>query len=390
MTPDNPKIANIQLSREEMERYSRHVILPEIGLEGQKKLKAASVLIAGMGGLGSPVAMYLAAAGIGKLGIVDFDVVDGSNLQRQIIYATNNIGQSKLSSSIQTIKSLNPNVNIQAHEIRLSSENALEILRECDIVVDCTDNFPTRYLINDACVLLGKPNVYGSILKFEGQTSVFYAREGPCYRCAYPEPPPPEVIQNCAEAGVLGVLPGIIGTIQATEVLKLILEIGESLIGRIVFFDALTMQFREMRLKKNPDCPVCGEHPAIKELIDYNAFCGIKPSDITNDNKMTNEITVQELKRRLDAGEQIFLLDVREPVEYQIANIGGYLIPLNQLPNRLKELDPSKEIIVHCRSGVRSANAVQFLEQQGFKHVKNLIGGILQWSNVIDPSIPKY
>ncbi|MBI3579120.1 MAG: molybdopterin-synthase adenylyltransferase MoeB, partial [Ignavibacteriales bacterium] len=327
MTPDNPKIANIQLSREEMERYSRHVILPEIGLEGQKKLKAASVLIAGMGGLGSPVAMYLAAAGIGKLGIVDFDVVDGSNLQRQIIYATNNIGQSKLSSSIQTIKSLNPNVNIQAHEIRLSSENALEILRECDIVVDCTDNFPTRYLINDACVLLGKPNVYGSILKFEGQTSVFYAREGPCYRCAYPEPPPPEVIQNCAEAGVLGVLPGIIGTIQATEVLKLILEIGESLIGRIVFFDALTMQFREMRLKKNPDCPVCGEHPTIKELIDYNAFCGIKPNGITNDNKMTNEITVQELKRRLDAGEQIFLLDVREPVEYQIANIGGYLIP---------------------------------------------------------------
>ncbi len=390
MTPDNPKIANIQLSREEMERYSRHVILPEIGLEGQKKLKAASVLIAGMGGLGSPVAMYLAAAGIGKLGIVDFDVVDGSNLQRQIIYATNNIGQSKLSSSIQTIKSLNPNVNIQAHEIRLSSENALEILRECDIVVDCTDNFPTRYLINDACVLLGKPNVYGSILKFEGQTSVFYAREGPCYRCAYPEPPPPEVIQNCAEAGVLGVLPGIIGTIQATEVLKLILEIGESLIGRIVFFDALTMQFREMRLKKNPDCPVCGEHPTIKELIDYNAFCGIKPNGITNDNKMTNEITVQELKRRLDAGEQIFLLDVREPVEYQIANIGGYLIPLNQLPNRLKELDPSKEIIVHCRSGVRSANAVQFLEQQGFKHVKNLIGGILQWSNIVDPSIPKY
>lgn len=364
--------------------------MPEVGSEGQKKLKAASVLIIGMGGLGSPVAMYLTAAGIGKLGIVDFDVVDQSNLQRQIIHATNDIGKSKLNSSTERIKSINPNIKVEAFKLRLISKNALEILEGYDVVVDATDNFPTRYLINDACVLLGKPNVYGSILRFEGQASVFYSKEGPCYRCAYPQPPPPELVQDCATAGVLGVLPGIIGTIQATEVIKLILGIGDSLIGRIVFFNALKMQFREMRLKRNPDCPLCGEHPTIKKLIDYDVFCGIKSTNITNDDTMNNEITVQELKKRLDAGDKIFLLDVREPVEYKIANIGGYLIPLSQLPNRLKDVDSSSEIVAYCHHGTRSAYAVQFLLQNGFTNVKNLVGGINQWAISIDPSMPRY
>lgn len=380
----------IHLSHEEISRYGRHLVMSEVGSEGQKKLKAASVLIVGMGGLGSPVAMYLAAAGIGKLGIVDFDVVDQSNLQRQIIHAANDIGKSKLTSSNERIKSLNSNVKVEAYEGWLTSKNALEILREYDVIVDATDNFPTRYLINDACVLLEKPNVYGSILRFEGQTSVFYSKKGPCYRCAYPEPPPPELVQDCATAGVLGVLPGVIGTIQATEVLKFILGAGENLIGRILFFDALKMQFQEMRLKKNPDCPACGDHPTIKELIDYDAFCEIKSTIISNDPVMNNEITVQELKQRIDGGEQIFLLDVREPVEYKIANIGGYLVPLSQLPARLKELDPSKEIVAYCHHGTRSAYAVQLLQQNGFTNVKNLVGGINQWSQTIDPSVPKY
>ncbi|MBI5471320.1 MAG: molybdopterin-synthase adenylyltransferase MoeB [Ignavibacteriae bacterium] len=363
--------------------------MPEVGLDGQKKLKQASVLLIGAGGLGSPLALYLAAAGIGNIGIVDFDVVDDSNLQRQILHSTNDVGRSKLESAKERINGINPHVNVETVQAQLTSENALDIFKNYDVIVDGTDNFPTRYLVNDACVLLKKPNVYGSIFRFEGQASVFYAERGPCYRCLYAEPPPPGLVPSCAEGGVLGVLPGIIGTIQATETIKLLLGIGAPLIGRLLLLDALTMQFRELKLRKNPNCPICGEHPTIDHLIDYEAFCGITPQP-TNGEAREDEITVEELKAKLDRGDDVFVLDVREPHEYQIANMHGYLIPLNDLPQRVNELDSAKEIVVHCHHGPRSARAVGFLKQIGFKKVKNLVGGIDQWAIRVDPDVARY
>jgi sulfur-carrier protein adenylyltransferase/sulfurtransferase len=377
------------LTNDEILRYSRHLIMPEVGLVGQQKLKAARVLCIGAGGLGSPLALYLAAAGVGTLGIVDFDVVDFTNLQRQIIHSTADVGRKKLDSAAEKLKAINPFVNVKKIEARLSSENALELFREFDIVADGTDNFPTRYLVNDACVLTGKPNVYGSIFRFEGQASVFATEEGPCYRCLYPEPPPPGLVPSCAEGGVLGILPGLVGVMQATEVIKLILGAGEPLIGRLLLIDALGMRFRELKLRKNPDCPACGTHPTITKLIDYNEFCGIRGEEKPVETGIP-EMQVEELKRRLDAGENLFVLDVREPHEYQICNIGGHLIPLGDLPKRVNELDSSREIIAHCRSGVRSAKAVGFLQQAGFKKVHNLAGGILAWADRVDPKMPKY
>jgi molybdopterin/thiamine biosynthesis adenylyltransferase/rhodanese-related sulfurtransferase len=377
------------LNNEEILRYSRHLIMPEVGMEGQQKLKGARVLCIGAGGLGSPLALYLAAAGVGTLGIVDFDVVDFTNLQRQIIHSTADVGRKKLDSAEEKLKAINPFVNVKKIETRLSSENALELFREFDVIADGTDNFPTRYLVNDACVLTGKPNVYGSIFRFEGQASVFATEEGPCYRCLYPEPPPPGLVPSCAEGGVLGILPGLVGVMQATEVIKLILGAGESLIGRLLLIDALAMKFRELKLRKNPDCPACGTHPTITKLIDYNEFCGIRGEEKPVETGIP-EMQVEELKRRLDAGENLFVLDVREPHEYQICNIGGHLIPLGDLPKRVNELDSSREIVAHCRSGVRSAKAVGFLQQAGFKKVHNLAGGILAWADRVDPKMPKY
>lgn len=375
----------MELSNEELKRYGRHITMPEVGLEGQKKLKASRVLIVGAGGLGSPVGLYLAAAGVGQLGIVDFDAVDESNLQRQILYSTNDVGRMKVESAKETIQSVNPHVQVETYQTQLSSGNAMEIIKQYDVVVDGTDNFPTRYLVNDACVLLKKPNVYGSIFRFEGQASVFSTAAGPCYRCLYSEPPPPGLVPNCADAGVLGVLPGIIGTIQAVETLKILMGIGSTLVGRLLLFDALAMHFREMKLRKNPDCPICGTHPTINQLIDYESFCGINvvPAD-------DEEVSVEELKAKRDRGVDLFLLDVREPHEYRIANLNGYLVPLNELPNRIKELDPSKQIIVYCHHGMRSARAVDFLRQSGFTDVKNLAGGIDQWSLKIDPTLARY
>ncbi|MGB2869596.1 MAG: molybdopterin-synthase adenylyltransferase MoeB [Bacteroidota bacterium] len=380
----------IDLSREEILRYSRHLIMPEVGLEGQKKLKAASVLLVGTGGLGSPAALYLAAAGVGRIGLVDFDVVDVTNLQRQILHSSDDVGRKKVDSAYEAISSLNPFVQIDVHETALSSDNALDILADYDIIVDGTDNFPTRYLVNDACVLLGKPNVYGSIFRFEGQASVFYAREGPCYRCLYSEPPPPGLVPSCAEGGVLGVLPGIIGTLQALETIKLIIGQGEPLIGRLLLFDAFQLKFRELKLRKNPDCPICGDHRTIKQLIDYEQFCGIEPKPKNGESKKAFEITVEDLKQRLDRNEDLFVVDVREPHEYEIVNIGAYLIPLNDLPKRVHELDSSREIVVHCKSGARSARAVEFLKQSGFRKVKNLVGGIDAWADKIDRSLVRY
>ena len=377
------------LSNDEILRYSRHLIMPEVGMEGQQKLKAARVLCIGAGGLGSPLALYLAAAGVGTLGIVDFDVVDYTNLQRQIIHTTSDVGRKKLDSAAEKLKAINPFLNLRTFETRLSSDNALELFRDFDIIADGTDNFPTRYLVNDACVLTGKPNVYGSIFRFEGQASVFATEEGPCYRCLYPEPPPPGLVPSCAEGGVLGILPGLVGVMQATEVIKLILGKGEPLIGRLLLVDALGMKFRELKLRKNPDCPACGTHPTITKLIDYNEFCGIRGEEKPVETTVP-EIQVEELKRRLDAGEDLFVLDVREPHEYQICNINGYLIPLGDLPKRVHELDSSREIVAHCRSGVRSAKAVAFLRQAGFKKVHNLAGGILAWADRVDPKMPKY
>src|SRR3989440_2476479 len=377
------------LSNDEILRYSRHLIMPEVGMEGQLKLKAARVLCIGAGGLGSPLTLYLTAAGVGTLGIVDFDVVDYTNLQRQIIHTTADVGRKKLDSAEEKLKAINPFLAIRKFETRLSSENALEIFEDFDIIADGTDNFPTRYLVNDACVLTGKPNVYGSIFRFEGQASVFATEQGPCYRCLYPEPPPPGLVPSCAEGGVLGILPGLVGVIQATEVIKLVLGKGEPLIGRLLLVDALAMKFRELKLRKNPDCPVCGTHPTITKLIDYNEFCGIRGEEAPVETGVP-EIQVEELKRRQDAGEDIFVLDVREPHEYQICNIGGHLIPLGDLPKRVHELDSSREIVAHCRSGVRSAKAVDFLRQTGFRKVRNLAGGILAWADRVDPKMPKY
>jgi adenylyltransferase/sulfurtransferase len=377
------------LTNDEILRYSRHLIMPEVGMEGQRKLKTARVLCIGAGGLGSPLALYLAAAGVGTLGIVDFDVVDFTNLQRQIIHSTADVGRKKLDSAADKLKAINPYINLRTFETRLSSANALELFREFDIVADGTDNFPTRYLVNDACVLTGKPNVYGSIFRFEGQASVFATEEGPCYRCLYPEPPPPGLVPSCAEGGVLGILPGLVGVMQATEVIKLILGKGDPLIGRLLLIDALGMKFRELKLRKNPDCPACGKHPTVTQLIDYNEFCGIRGEEKPVEAGVP-EMQVEELKRRLDAGEDLFVLDVREPHEYQICNINGYLIPLGDLPKRVSELDSSREIVAHCRSGVRSGKAVAFLQQAGFKKVHNLGGGILAWADRVDPKMPKY
>jgi sulfur-carrier protein adenylyltransferase/sulfurtransferase len=380
------------LTTDDLSRYSRHLILPEVGMEGQRKLKAGRVLCVGTGGLGSPLAFYLAAAGIGTLGLVDFDVVDASNLQRQIIHSTKDIGRKKLDSAAEKLIALNPALNVVKHETMLSSANAMEILKDYDIVADGTDNFPTRYLVNDACVLLGKPNAYGSIFRFEGQASVFATKEGPCYRCLYPEPPPPGLVPSCAEGGVLGILPGLVGVIQATEVIKLILGKGSPLIGRLLLVDALSMRFRELKLRKNPECPVCGENPTVKELIDYQHFCGIVPES-KEENAVKNgipQLSVKELKRRIDAGEDVFVLDVREPYEYQIAQIGGKLIPQNDVPQRLAEIPRDREIVVQCRSGARSQRIAEFLKQSGYTQVVNLAGGILAWSDEIDPKVQKY
>ena len=379
----------VTLTNDEILRYSRHLIMPEVGMEGQQKLKSARVLCIGAGGLGSPLALYLAAAGVGTLGIVDFDVVDYTNLQRQIIHTTADVGRKKLDSAAEKLKAINPFLNLRTFETRLSSDNALDLFRAFDIIADGTDNFPTRYLVNDACVLTGKPNVYGSIFRFEGQASVFATEQGPCYRCLYPEPPPPGLVPSCAEGGVLGILPGLVGVIQATEVIKLILGKGEPLIGRLLLIDALGMKFRELKLRKNPDCPACGKHPTVTKLIDYNEFCGIRGEEKPVETKLP-EMQVEELKRRLDAGDDLFVLDVREPHEYQICNLNGYLIPLGDLPKRVHELDSGREIVAHCRSGVRSGKAVDFLRQAGFKKVHNLAGGILAWADKIDPKMPKY
>jgi adenylyltransferase/sulfurtransferase len=384
------------LSNEEVLRYSRHLIMPEVTMEGQKKLKAARVLCVGTGGLGSPLALYLTAAGVGTLGLVDFDVVDVTNLQRQVLHHTSDVGRLKLDSAIDKLSAINPFVKLERFDTYLNSRNALGIFKDFDIIADGTDNFATRYLVNDACVLSGKPNVYASIFRFEGQASIFGAPDAPCYRCLYPEPPPPGLVPSCAEGGVLGVLPGLLGIIQATEVIKLILGVGEPLIGRLLLVDALAMRFRELRVRKNPECPVCGANPTIKELIDYNQFCGVRGEESQSSMSVKiPEIQPEEFKRRLDAGEDIYLLDVREPQEYQIANIKvanikGHLIPLGELQGRVHELDSSREIVVHCKSGGRSAKAVEFLRNSGFKHVSNLTGGILAWAEKIDPSLPKY
>jgi adenylyltransferase/sulfurtransferase len=383
------------LNPEEIKRYSRHLIMPEMGMNGQRRLKSSSVLCIGAGGLGSPAAMYLAAAGIGRIGIVDFDVVDYSNLQRQLLHTTNDVGRSKLESAKNKVVALNPHVQVDTYEEALSSENAMRLFKGYDVILDGTDNFPTRYLVNDACVLSGIPNAYGSIFRFEGQASVFATKDGPCYRCLYPEPPPPGLVPSCAEGGVLGVLPGIIGVIQATETIKLVTGIGEPLIGRFLIYDALKMRFRELRLKKDPECPVCGANPTVTTLIDYEQFCGVRPEPAQT--QMTGaavnewEITPVELKKKLDAGETPFILDVREPNEYQINRIAGsMLIPLGELPRRYQELPRDREIIAQCKIGGRSAKAQDFLKSVGFNNVKNLKGGILEWIDKVDPSQPKY
>jgi molybdopterin/thiamine biosynthesis adenylyltransferase/rhodanese-related sulfurtransferase len=379
------------LSNDEILRYSRHLIMPEVGMEGQQKLKAAKVLCIGAGGLGSPLALYLTAAGVGTLGIVDFDVVDYTNLQRQIIHSTADVGRKKLDSAADKLMAINPYLNLRTFDTKLTSANALDLFRQFDIVADGTDNFPTRYLVNDACVLSGKPNVYGSIFRFEGQASVFATEDGPCYRCLYPEPPPPGLVPSCAEGGVLGILPGLVGVIQATETIKLILGQGDPLVGRLLLVDALSMKFRELRLRKNPDCPVCGTNRTITALIDYDEFCGIRGVEAApTPGGDLSEISVEELKKKLDNKDDIFILDVREPHEYQICNLNGYLIPLNDLPKRIAELDSSREIIAHCKMGGRSAKAVAFLKQSGFTKVHNLTGGITAWAERIDPKMPKY
>jgi adenylyltransferase/sulfurtransferase len=391
--PFTARAERVTLSPQEVARYSRHLIMPEVALEGQKRLKAASILLIGAGGLGSPLGLYLAAAGIGRIGIVDFDVVDFSNLQRQVLHGTPDVGRPKLQSAKDRLEAINPEVKIDLHEAKLTSANAMAILEPYDIIIDGTDNFPTRYLVNDACVLLKKPNVYGSIFRFDGQASVFYPPQGPCYRCLYPEPPPPGEVPSCAEGGVLGILPGLIGCIQATEAVKLILGKGSLLIGRLLLYDAMQMTFQEFKVRRNPKCPMCGDRPSITKLIDYEQFCGIRgteaPASAAADSQW--ETTVEELKERLDRRDSIFILDVRNPEEYQICRIpGSTLLPLPELPQRFQELDPEKEMVIHCKSGMRSLKATNFLRQQGFRKIKNLKGGILAWADKIDPSLPKY
>jgi molybdopterin/thiamine biosynthesis adenylyltransferase/rhodanese-related sulfurtransferase len=389
MPVSTDNLNSVSLTNEEILRYSRHLIMPEVAIEGQQRIKQARVLCVGTGGLGSPLALYLAAAGVGTLGIVDFDVVDYTNLQRQIIHTTPDVGRSKVESAAEKIHAINPFVDVRSFDTRLSSANALDIFRDFDIIADGTDNFATRYLVNDACVLSGKPNVYASIFRFEGQASVFATSDGPCYRCLFPEPPPPGLVPSCAEGGVLGVLPGLLGVIQATEVLKLILGSGESLIGRLLLVDALAMRFREVKLRKDPNCPACGANPTVRELIDYDQFCGIR-GDSAAKTPSVPEIQPEELKRRLDAGEDILVLDVREPHEYRICNLHGCLIPLGELSSRFHELDSSREIVAHCRSGIRSAHAVEFLRNNGFARVTNLAGGITRWADKVDHTMPKY
>jgi len=381
---------NETLSNEEILRYSRHLIMPEVGMDGQLKLKKAKVLLIGTGGLGAPLGLYLAAAGVGKLGLVDFDKVDFTNLQRQVTFGTSDVGKPKSEAARARLSNLNPDIEIEAFETKLTSENALDLFKDFDIIVDGTDNFPTRYLVNDACILLGKPNVYGSIFRFEGQITVFGMPQGPCYRCLYPEPPPPGLVPSCAEGGVLGVLPGIVGSVQAMETIKLILGSGRNLTGRLLLFDALEMEFREFKLRKNPNCPICSEHRTIHKLIDYEEFCGIRGEEAPAPDLNVPEITPTELKSRQDRGDELFLVDVREPHEYQICNLKGHLIPLGELPRRLHELDTSQETVIYCRSGRRSAEAVDFLRKTGFRKVLNLKGGILAWSDEVDPRVPKY
>lgn len=382
-------MTQMYLSNEEIRRYSRHLILPEFGMEGQRKLKQGSVLLIGAGGLGSPLALYLAAAGVGHIGLLDFDVVDESNLQRQIAHGTSTIGVRKTESAKQRINDLNPHVDVTTYETQITSENAFELMRPYDVIIDGTDNFPTRYLTNDASVMLGKPNVYGSIFRFEGQATVFSPKDGgPCYRCLYPEPPPPGLVPSCAEGGVLGVLPGVIGTIQATEAIKLITGIGETLIGRLMLYDAFNMSFRQLKLRRNPDCPVCGEHPTVTELIDYEVFCGITPESQADQSE---ELTPSEVAAWLERADKPFLLDVREANEWEIGHLpGATRISVNELPERLSELDSAREMVVYCRSGVRSAKAIGILKQAGFRKLKNMTGGILRWSEDVDSSIPQY
>jgi adenylyltransferase/sulfurtransferase len=380
------------LSNDEILRYSRHLIMPEVGMEGQLKLKQAKVLLVGTGGLGAPLGLYLAAAGIGRIGLVDFDVVDFTNLQRQVIHGTKDVGRKKLDSAADRMRDINPNVQLDRYEVALSSENALDILSGYDIIVDGTDNFPTRYLVNDACVLLKKPNVYGSIFRFEGQSTIFAYPGGPCYRCLYPEPPPPGLVPSCAEGGVLGILPGLIGVVQATETVKLILGTGEPMVGRLLLYDALAMRFRELKLRRDPNCPACGDHPTVTKLIDYQQFCGIpqhEPAPVAGSSEF--EIDPVEVKAKLDRGDRFQFIDVREPHEYQICRIPGTkLIPLGELAKHVNELDSSVELVAHCKSGVRSGKAIDFLKQAGFRKVKNMKGGILAWSDKVDPSVPKY
>ena len=391
--------AALKLSHEEVQRYTRHLIMPEVGMAGQKKLKAASVLLIGAGGLGSPLAMYLAAAGVGRMGLVDYDIVDYTNLQRQVIHGTKDVGRLKLASAKDRIHDINPHVQVDTYEVPLTSANALEILAPYDIIIDGTDNFPTRYLTNDACVLLGKPNVYGSIFRFEGQVSVFHAEKGPCYRCLFPAPPPPGLVPSCAEGGVLGILPGTVGTLQATEAIKLILGTGNSLIGRLMLYDALDMSFDEILLRKNPNCPVCGENPTITELIDYEQFCGMPAHDHSlytsrnGDTMPVSEITPVELNKRLEQGENLFILDVREPHEWDISNLGhlgAKLIPQGDVVARMNELDTAVEMVVQCRSGARSADVIRELQKHGFQKMINLNGGINRWAEEVDLSIPVY
>jgi adenylyltransferase/sulfurtransferase len=380
----------VTLSKEEILRYSRHLIIPEVGMEGQLKLKNASVVLIGTGGLGAPLGLYLAAAGIGRIGLVDFDVVDFTNLQRQVIHGTKDVGKKKLDSAAESMQDINPYLKIEKFDTALTSENALDILKDYDLVIDGTDNFPTRYLVNDACVLLKKPNVYGSIFRFEGQATIFAYEGGPCYRCLYPEPPPPGLVPSCAEGGVLGILPGTIGLIQATEAVKLILGIGEPLVGRLMLYDALGMRFRELKLRRNPECPVCGDHPTITKLIDYQEFCGI-PQAKAEPAVSEGDIDPVEVKAKIDRHDPFVLIDVREPHEWNIGHIPyARLIPLGELPKRVNELNPADEIVAHCKSGMRSAKAVDFLKQAGFKKVRNMKGGILAWSDKVDPSVPKY
>ncbi len=401
MTPTATQANSAQLSNEELQRYARHIILPEVGRDGQERLKQASVLCVGAGGLGSPLAMYLAAAGVGRIGIVDFDVVDSSNLQRQIIHGTASVGKRKVESAKARLLDLNPHIKVDIHELALSSDNARQIVRQYDVVADGTDNFPTRYLVNDACVLEGKPNVYASIFRFDGQATVFNYQDGPCYRCLYPEPPPPGMVPSCAEGGVIGVLPGVVGCIQALETLKVLLNMGEPLKGRLLVFDALGMKWRELKIRKDPGCPICGGKPTIKELIDYHQFCGVpsaneeaqKARQAAMQQPRSDEITPGELKQRMDKGDKPFLVDVRNANELDICKLDyDAWIPMPQFGDRWHELENlrDKEVVIYCRSGARSHNITQFLKQQGFKNPRNLVGGVLRWSSDIDPSMPKY